>query len=192
MAAKGYIEAGDVAGFLNRSFTVEEEDQCDVLIENAEIYIDNETGRAWLTGAQTDEIHYVDSQNVFVKYAPIATVDAISGRAGLGESETTLTVDVDFEVIDLDAGQIRLIYPASYDRILVDYTPVATVPADLKQACIELVANWLQPYLQPGSFGLDSYSLPDLTVKFSRSHVQSAMPPLAMQIIERYRYPVHG
>lgn len=192
MAAKGYCDADDVANFLAETFTAAQITQCEDLIEQAEIYIDEETGRGWLMGAQTDEEHYHPRYEVFLRYAPVTSVEAVTGRAGLGESESTLTLDEDYELRDLDNGLIYLVTPGSYDRVQVDYTPVATVPADLKRAIIEMVVAWMQPNLQPGSFGLDSYSLPDLTVKFARSHVQTATPPVAQRIIERYRYRTHA
>jgi len=192
MAAKGYCAAGDVAAMLALDFTAAQYAQCDLLIERAEAYIDAETGRGWLVGAQSNEAHTVDSQNIYLKYAPVAIVTSIAARAGLGETETALTVDEDYEVVDLAIGHIRLVYPGDYDRVRVTYTPVATVPADLTQATIDMVAAWMIPTLTPGGFGVDSYSLPDLTVKFSRSHVQSPAPPLAAAIIERYRYKVHA
>ena len=192
MAAKGYCDVEDVEALLQRTFTTAQSAQCAKLIERMETFVDEETGRAWLTGAQTDEAHVVNSQNVFLKYAPVASVGTVKGRSGLGETETTLTVDEDYEVMDLSNGHIRLVSPGNYDRVRVTYTPVDTVPADLVQACVEIVANWLQPTLRPDSFGLDSYSLPDLTVRFSRSHVQQIAPPLAMKVLDRYRYPVHA
>lgn len=192
MAAKGYCTVEDVADLLALTLTAAQEAQCQALVERAERYIDEETGRGWLVGAQTNEAHYVDSQNIWLKYAPVASVASVVARSGLGESETTLTANEDYEVTDLNQGHIRLVYPGDYDRVRVTYTPVDTVPADLVQACIEIAAAWLTPTLTPGTYGLDSYSLPDLTVRFARSHVQSSAPPLAMRVIDRYRYGVHG
>lgn len=192
MTAKGYITADKVEDMLGTSFTATQLAQCEALIERAEAYIDAETGRGWLVGTQTNEAHVVDSQNIYLKYVPVSSVTTVLARAGLGETETTLTADEDYEVVDLTTGHIRLVYPGDYDRVRVTYAPVATVPADLQQAAIEIVAAWMTPSLTPGSFGVDSYSLPDLTVKFARSHVQSITPPLATAIIERYRYKVHA
>jgi hypothetical protein len=190
MSAKGYCTVDDIAAFLGRTFTAAQLAQCDALIESAEIFIDEETNRGWLVGAQTDEAHYISSQNVWLRYAPVATVATVTGRSGLGETEETLTVDDDYEVQDLNGGLIVLTSPGNYDRVLISYTPVDTLPADLKQACIEIVSAWLQPSLAPGMYGLDSYSLPDLSVKFSRSHVQQPAPPMAQRVLDRYRYPV--
>lgn len=192
MSAKGYCTAAEVAAFLGVTFTAGQTTQAGVLIEQAESYIDGETNRAWLVGAQTDEVHYIDnSRFIFLQFAPVTSVQAITGRAALGASETTLTANVDYEVRDLAAGLIALV-SGGYDQVKVDYTPVAAVPAEIKLACIQLVANWLQPQLQPGSYGLDSYSLPDLTVNFARSHVQNAAPPTVQQILERWRFRVYG
>ncbi len=191
MAAKGYCTAQNVADFLARTFTAAQTTHCNNLIERAEVYIDEETGRGWLVGAQTDERHYVDDRNVFLRYAPVASVTTVTGRTGLGEAEEELTADSDYEVRDLESGLIGL-FTTAYERLLVDYTPVNEVPLDIKQACIELVATWIGPHLQPGSYGLDSYSLPDLTVKFARSHVQEVAPPTVQRILDRYRYVVHA
>lgn len=192
MAAKGYCTASDVESFLGVTFTAGQTTQCNNLIEQAEVFIDEETNRAWLTGVQTDEAVYHPDYKVYVRYVPLTSVEAITGRSGLGETDEALTVDEDFEVRDLESGLIYIVSPGNYDRLLIDYTPVDTVPADIKKACIELVAVGLQPQFQPGSFGLDSYSLPDLTVRFSRSHVQAAAPPTVQQVIDRYRFRVHS
>jgi hypothetical protein len=191
MAAKGYCTADDVAEHLGRTFTAAQTTYCNNAIERAERYIDERTGRAWLTGAQTDEAHYPDSQVIFLKYAPVVSVTAITGRAGLGETETSLVANEDYEVRDLQNGEILLV-GSCWDRVLVDYTPVATVPADLVGAIIEMVAAWMQPHLDPGSFGVESYSLPDLTVRYARSHVEAVAPPMAQEVIERYCYKVHA
>lgn len=192
MAAKGYCTTIEVADFLGVDLTTAQTSQAENLIEEAEAYIDGETNRAWLTGAQTDETYHYPSQMVYLRYAPVASVGAVTGRGYLGADEETLTVDDDYEVRDLEAGLVFLVSPGSYERVRVDYTPVATVPADIRRACIEIVAAGLQPHLQPGSYGLDSFSLPDLTVRFARSHVQESAPPNARRILERYRYRVHA
>lgn len=191
MAAKGYCTADDVAAFLGLTFTAGQETHCDNLIERAETDIDGQTGRGWLVGAQTDEIHFPMGRLVFVRYTPVASIDGITGRTNLGEAEEALTADEDFELRDADSGLI-LLETTGYERLLVSYTPENSVPNDIKQATIELVAARMQPVLQPGSFGLDSFSLPDLTVRFARSHIQAAMPPTVQETLDRYRYRMHA
>lgn len=192
MAAKGYCTADEVAEFLGRTFTAAQETYCDKVIERVEIFVDEETNRGWLMGAQTDERHDLKNTHlVYLRYAPVTSVTTITGRTVLGGTETTLVANEDYEVLSLENGEIRIV-TCGWERLLVDYTPVATVPADLKDAVIEIVAARMQPHLNPGSFGLDSYSLPDLTVRYARSHVQEIAPPMAMRVLDHYHYPVHA
>lgn len=193
MAAKGYCTVDEVAAFLGQTFTPEQDTHCDRLIETAEADVDGYTGRAWLTGAQTDEAHTFAEYrlgSLYLRYAPATAVATVKGRASLGDAETTLVADTDYEVVSLEQGLIRIVYPASWDRIRVTYTPTATVPLDIQQATAELVANQMQPHLKPDSYGLDSIGLPDLQVKFARSHVQADMPPGVVSRLDRWRYVV--
>lgn len=192
MTAKGYCAYTDVQSFLGVTFTAAQVTLCGSLIEQAEVFIDGETNRAWAVSAQTDERFYSPGYEIYLRYAPVTTVSAVTGRTALGDSETTLTVDVDYEVRSLETGLIYLVSPRSYDRVMVDYTPSTSIPKDISRACTELVANWMQPSLNPASFGLDSYSLPDLTVKFNRSFNQETVPPTVRAVLERYRYRVHA
>jgi hypothetical protein len=192
MAAKGYTTKAKVATFLGATFTAGQDTYCDVLIEKAEIAIDNHCNRAWLTGVQTNETHWCPGYSLYVKYPPVTSVASVAGRSGLGETEETLTVDEDYEVRDLTSGLIHLVYPGSYDRVRVTYTPVATVPGPVEQATTELVAQWMQAHLRPDTYGLDSYTLPDLAVKFARSHVQEAVPPTVSWLLDDYVFPAHG
>lgn len=193
MAAKGYCTVDEVAAFLGRTFTPEQDIYCARLIETAEADVDSYTHRGWLVGVQTDEAHIYGEYrlgNLYLRYAPVSAVATVKGRASLGEAEQTLVADYDYEVIDLAAGWIRLVYPASWDRIRVTYTPTPSVPLDIQQATAELVANQMQPNIKPDSYGLDSLQLPDLSVSFSRAHVQADMPPGVQARLDRWRYVV--
>lgn len=192
MSAKGYCTAVQVETFMGLSFTTAQFAHCDDLIERAEKFVDEETNRGWLMGELEGERFYNPPPHIFLRYAPIESIEAITGRTGLGEDEVELTEDVDYELMDLEAGHIYLVTPGSYDRVLVDYTPATAVPADITQATVELVATWMQGNLQPGSYGLDSIQLPDYTVRFARSHVQEAAPPTVQQVLDRYRFRVHA
>lgn len=194
MTAKGYCTTDDIALFLGVIFSGAQAAQCDSLIESAELEFDGETNRGWLVGAQTLEAWHIgnNSPDVWLKYAPVASISAFKGRSALGETETDLVADTDYEVMDLTTGHIRLVYPLLYDRVRVTYTPVATVPADVKQAIVELVAARLMPTLAPGTYGLDSVTLPDYSVRYSRAHVQTAFPPTTQKAIDRWRWWVVG
>jgi hypothetical protein len=195
MAAKFYCTAADVADFIGITFDSAQEAHAVRLIERAEGIVDLETDRAWLTGLLTDEVYYRAAYrlgHLYLRYAPVASVTTLKGRAALGETETTLVVDTDYEVMDLTGGLVRLLYPASYDRVRVTYTPVATVPAPITQATAELVAAWMQPRLRPDTLGIESYSLPDITVRFATSYVERSIPPSVQEKLDLYKYPIHA
>lgn len=192
MTAKGYCAVHEVEAFLARTLTASQLSHADNLIERAEKRIDTYCNRAWLADAQSNEAHFYPAYELWLKYAPVTSVTSVAGRSGIGETETVLTADEDYEVRDLTSGLVWLVSPGSYDRVRVTYTPTTTVPADITQATIELVSAWMQPHLSPGSYGLDSYSLPDLTVRFARSHVQEAMPPAVKAILDSYRWVEAG
>lgn len=191
MAAKGYCTLADVTA-ITGDLTAVQSARAASLIEAAEAYIDGELGRGWLTGTQTQEAIYLPYDYIKLRYWPVTSVTAVYGREGLDDTEETLTANDDYEAQDLSAGIIRLCYPGHYDRIRVTYVPNDAVPDDITLATADIVAAWMLPTIQAGSYGLDSYSLPDLSVKFSRSHYQQPVPPLARAIIDRYREPVHA
>ncbi len=191
MAAKGYCTTDDVIG-ITGDLSADQISRAASLIEKAEMWLDGEIGRGWLVDVQAQEAHFLPAPYLNLKYWPVESVDAVYGRSRLGEDEKTLTKDEDYEVQKLSSGIIRLVSPGSWDRIRVTYTPADGVPGDVSLACAELVASWLQPTLRPGTYGLDSYSLPDLTVKFSRNHVQTAAPPFVREVADRYRENVHA
>lgn len=191
MTAKGYCKVEDVTA-ITGDLTAAQINRAATLIEQAETWLDGEIGRGWLVGEQSLEAHFLPADYLHLDLWPIESVAAVNGRSGLGETEETLTVDEDYEVQDLAAGVIRLVSPGSWDRIRVTYTPVDAVPGDVALACAELVANWMQPTLRPGTYGLDSYSLPDLSIKFARSHVQQSAPPFVRSVVDRYAESVHS
>jgi hypothetical protein len=190
--AKGYTTKTKVADFLGATLTAAQQSYCDGLIERAEVAIDRYCNRGWLVGTQTDETHWYPTRQLYVKYPPLASVTSVKGRCGIGEDEEALVVDDDYEVRDPESGLIHLVAPGSYDRVRVTYVPVAATPGPVEQATTELVALWMQPHLRPDTYGLDSYTLPDLAVKFARSHVQEDLPPTVQWLLAPYVFPVHG
>lgn len=206
MSARGYCTHADVAGFLGLTFTAAQEAYADSRVESAEEIIDRETKRGWLLGAQTLETHQLNEYwrgepyqyggltfggKLYVKYAPLASVEAVYGRMGLGTSNTLLTAGYDYEVVDLEQGLLRLVFPSLYDRVQVSYTPVGTVPAAIRDAAAELIAWWMQPGLRPDTYGLYSVSLPDLSMRFA-FHDVDAIPPSVQDKLDRFTYPTHG
>jgi hypothetical protein len=185
---KGYCEVEDVAGFLGTSFEGAQVAQCSRLISSVEAMIDTVTNRGWLVGEQEDEIFWYPDSRIYLRFAPVASIEEVRAQtSAITDWETLTTADY---LVDLSAGWLR---PAGrWMRLAVDYTPVDAVPEDIRHAATEWTAFLMQPSLQPQSYGLDSYSLPDLTVRFARSHTGQAMPPTVAQILAHWRYLVTG
>ena len=190
MPSKAYCTVSDVADFLGVSLTSAQEVQAARLIESVTVLIDEELLRGFLVGVQTGEEHYQSeyaSGMLYLIYAPVTSISQIRGRAALGSDDTVLVEDTDYEIISLVSGSIRLVNPGAYDRLSVDYTPVNTVPAPIRDATVEWAASRLMPTLRMDSYGLESYSLPDISVKFSRSIMGDGMPPNVKKTLDHYR-----
>ena len=190
MPSKAYCTVSDVADFLGVSLTSAQEVQAARLIESVTVLIDEELLRGFLVGVQTGEEHYQSeyaSGMLYLIYAPVTSISQIRGRAALGSDDTVLVEDTDYEIISLVSGSIRLVNPGAYDRLSVDYTPVNTVPAPIRDATVEWAASRLMPTLRMDSYGPESYSLPDISVKFSRSIMGDGMPPNVKKTLDHYR-----
>lgn len=187
MAKKGYCQPSDVSGFLGLSFTPAQENQADKLIESTETLIDAWTSRGWLVGEQESEAHYLGeywrTRIIYLRYAPVEVVTEVRTA-----DDVVLVEGENYEIKSLEEGTIGL--KATIHQVLyVQYTPVNAVPSPIRDACAEWVAARMQPALRPDSYGLDSYSLPDLTVKFSRQ-MMNGMPDTVQQALDLFRYPV--
>lgn len=187
---RAYCEPTDVADFLGLEFNNAQLIQAARHIDSVTTLIDEHTNRGWQVGEQNGEQHRWPEfrlGNLYLRYTPVASIEEIRGRFTLGVDEVALVDGQDYEVVSLDDGLIRLITPTAYDQVSVDYTPVDVVPAPIRDACAEWVAARMQPMLRD-SYGLDSYSLPDLTVKFSRSMMGDGMPTSVKNVLDRYRH----
>lgn len=192
MAAKGYTDQGQVAAYLGLTLTPAQNLQAAALLAAAEARVDGHCHRAWLVGARTDEEHYAPSfgRELFVRFPPVATVDAVKGRLGFLATEAALVAGVDYEVRDLGQGRLWLRAPGYYDRVRVSYTPLATVPEEVRLATTIVAADLLSAALRPDTFGIESYTLPDLSVKFAAWSAGRALPPAAEALLAPYVLPV--
>lgn len=183
MAAKGYCDAAAVASFLGVTLSAGQQAYALSLLETVEQLIDAETGRGWLMGVQANEtFRCVDWPDglLYLRYTPVNTGVAlvVTGRTALGEAEQTLVADTDYEVMDFAGGVLQLIDLDYWDRILVDYTPQTAVPTPVRDAAAEWVAALMQPSLRPDTYGVESFSLPDLSIKFAKTGVAAGeIPP---------------
>jgi len=188
MSAKGYCTTAEIESFLGVTFTAGQVTQCAAQIEATEVAFDRESNRAWLTGAIVDEAHWWPARKLFVNYSPMATLTSVKGRLRGLTTDDVLVAGDDYEVIFLATGEIYIFYPQLYNRIKVSYTPVATVPADIRQAIIEWVAAQMQPSLNPDSFGVEKITMPDYSIQYSKAVLQGVMPPAVAAVARGYRF----
>ena len=197
MAPKGYTTKARVAQELGITLTVAQESYIDTLIEEVEGAIDAFCGRGWLTGAITDELYLMPGRNLELRHYPVASVQAVSGRMGaIADAWEVLTVNEDYEVVDLAAGYLLL--GQWWARVKVSYTPAATVPVEIKSAATAWVAMLFSPSLTAGQtggiVGVESFKLPDLEVKFGKgvsggSAAAGVMPIGVEEKLARWRVP---
>lgn len=198
MPPKGYCTPADVAALLQITLTTPQQTLANTLIAQAEAVIDTLANRGWKMGEQTLELHTCPGHFVLLDYFPIDTVSEVKARTGgIGAEESTLTVDVDYEIWNAAAGSLHLAC-THYDRVRVTYTPTEEVPLDIQRAATELVAVWIQPAILSaqtgGQTGVEVLKLPDLEVKFAKSAQVAAgdVPQAVMDLIKPFRMPVLG
>lgn len=186
-----YTTALLVERYLGGGLTSDELVQAHALIPAAEAFVNDTCHRQFGLGVQSNEAHYGPFiADLFLTYPPVTVVTSVTGRTSLGATETTLTVDVDYEVRDLAAGRLWLASPGSYDRLRVTYTPDTAIPAAVQLAATELVALALQTTRQPDAYGLRRYRLPDLEVEYAREMVAQAATPATLERLAAYRHLV--
>jgi hypothetical protein len=184
--ARGYCGTSDVENYLGASFTGTQASLCASLITRVETLIDAETGRSWLSGSVGSEVHY-EPWPLVLKNAPIVSVQQVLARSGT--SEITLAADSDYEIEDADEGTIRLDGASAYNRFRVNYTPASAVPEPIRQACIEWTAFKMQPSLRTDVLGIESFTLPDYSVKFTREFAYGNIPTSVREVLDMYAYP---
>lgn len=190
MAMKGYCRVGDVAQFLGVTLTEAQEARVESLIEAAEADMDREMNRAFLTGTISNELH--DSRRrIYLANPPVASLTSVEGRVVNDPAEAweTLVVADDYELVNATTGEVLVAAFYSYAILRVTYVPVDTVPADIREACVELVAARVQPTLNPALYGVDSVTLPDYSVRYNRAMMGgAAFPPTVADMLDRYRF----
>ena len=185
MPARGYTTVDTVASVAGLTLTGAQISLVDqVLIEAAEAWIEERTGRTWLTGIITSEPHYGAGPNLYLRTTPVTSIQAVTARYSLSDTpDTALVAGTTYEARDLARGW--LVLGTTYDRVLVSYTPAATVPARIQLAASLLVAHWLQPAMNGLMGGVESYSVGDLSVKLSAEMVKAGVPSEVLRLIPK-------
>lgn len=194
MSPRGYTSALLVAREMATDLTAEQLDQCANLIEAAELEVDRETGRSWLTTSPvTNELHTIEGRHVYLNHRPVTAVTAVSARPlSVGGAATTLTAGVGYELIDAANGILLLSgygYPTDvvinteYDGyhgylLSVTYTYSAVMDPAIQKLTTELVATWMRGRTSGGDFaGVESIKLPDFAITYSDAAAGLEVPP---------------
>lgn len=152
MAARGYAAASDVALALGvDALSTLQANQVAAWLEGAENWIDDYCGRAWLTGALTDERYDLTGSRLYLKQRPTVSVESVKGRWNWDTTSETLVGSTQYDV-DLTRGLILFppgLWPI-YDYVLVSYTPAATVPVGITLATAQLLADTMTDPAQGG------------------------------------------
>ena len=186
---KGYCSAGDVAIYLGIDLTAAQLTQATDLIGAAESELDGAMNRGFLMGAISNELHR-SCPRIYVQNPPVATLASVEGRVidEPAEPWEVLVVADDYELVNVTTGEIHIAEWRSYAILRVTYTTSDSVPADIRQATVELVASRIQPTLNPALYGVDSVTLPDYSVRYNRALMGGVgFPPTVLATVERYR-----
>ena len=177
MSAKGYATELQIVTDLGTALTSEQQLQVAALLEQAEAYIDVYTGRAWLTGAVTDEAVTPFGPDVWMRYWPISSVENVKGRTRLHSSATkTLTSGTDYEVADAARGRLYIAPWDAYDYLTVSYTPATAVPTLVNTVTRLLVVERLQQMGSGGGGNIQSFSaFGQVSVTFRDEHLSPAV-----------------
>lgn len=143
MAVKGYASVLDVERLYGSALTAAQLADADAALEPAEQLVDGATARAWLTGAVTGERHQPTGPYLWLRYAPVASVQALRHYSRGSTTATALVLTESYEVDDLAQGRLYLPLWASYAYVQADYTPDTSVPAAVRDATAAQVADWL-------------------------------------------------
>lgn len=151
--ASSLTSAAAVEGYLGVAFDESQVEQATALLPAADAAIQRYTDRAWLSPAIAGEVYTADGPILLLRQRPIVSVERV--QAGWYMAPLVLlTAGSQYAIRDAGRGML-LLSPwwasrpndRSYATIVCDYTPLATVPADVALAATMLVAAWLQPAL---------------------------------------------
>lgn len=193
--AKGYCSHTDVSNLLGVTFTAAQNSEADTLIGMAENYIDRETRRGWIIPAITGERYNLRTATLYLRYRPVTSVRQVRTRTqAINDLLYTAIANVDYEVFDLNLGQINFQpgYAGPRAVAFVDYTPnLDAVPADIAQAAAMIVANTMKPLLLPDAYGIAETRFGRETgLKFNDNGITITIPEMARELIRGWTLPV--
>lgn len=169
--------------------------ESNALIEAAENWIDQRTGRPWLNDGTPMVERYAPARLIRLNTRPVASVTQVRSRYLGVDAEWTVLDAGDWEVLDAERGEILLSAwwgnrSPFLRSVEVTYVPVAvtSVDARVELACTDLVLYWLRGRL-PGDGGItgdiQSYRVgDDLQVVFRQGAMVLGVPDSIVDVID--------
>lgn len=169
--------------------------ECDALIEAAENWIDQRTGRPWLNDGTPKVERYAPARLIRLNTRPIVSVTQVRTRYLGVDAEWTVLAGGDWELLDPTRGEILLSgwwgQRSPFLRTVeVTYVPatVSSVDERVELACTDLVLFWLKGRL-PGDGGItgdiQSYRVgDDLQVVFRQGAMVLGVPDTIVDLID--------
>ena len=184
-----YCTKEQVKAYLDINITeIDKDTLIDTLIASSQAFIEEYCGQSFEQAALI-EYHDGGSDKIFVDRYPIAAAPAVQVWDSWDRAyAATDLVDSGDYVIDYDAGIITFDYEVggSPGAVKVSYTGgLASVPAPIAQACIELVARKIKEG-PSGGLGVPTRALPG---GGSVSYVIDALLPQTKVILDLYKKP---
>lgn len=133
-----YCTLSDVKNYLNIT-SINSDTLLSSLITSASAYIENWTNRVFSSSSNTAKFNGNNSHIMMLKDYPIISVTSV--KVGNTYYSASDGMSVGYVADDVAIYLIGAIYEKGYSNIEISYTSgYATIPADIKQVCIDLVA----------------------------------------------------
>lgn len=164
------------------------EDAAAAMLEPASDYVDNYTGKSWLTGTVTAEERVVYGGRIQLKRRPITSVTSLAVvDPYIGAVSVVMTAGSGYRVYSLERG-IVLVEAADDAMATVSYTAAATVPDDIQAATALLAAHWATPAVDgSGAIYEKIRSAEGAELVYRASSAEQLLPNNVKAILDGYR-----
>ena len=160
------------------------DEMCEQSIDGASWYLNSETGRKLKARNLTEYYDGDGTAKLMLEQRPINAMSSIYSDPVRAFGSTTLVDSDDYELygdegyvvftstsIDVGHRVLKATYNAGY----------ATIPYDLKQACIELAALWYENYKSHRT------QLKSVSSDAGTQSYEHSIPPFVKAVIKKYR-----
>jgi hypothetical protein len=175
-----YTNEADLAKYLGRTFSDDENDIATLAIEAAEVIINRKTRTRYAqTNPQTYTVYQPPSPMIVLPGTGPYTGISVIGYSSFGSQGYTLTPNSHYEVRDATKGILWFPDTFKWYRIDVIYTDGAVgIPANIRLAANIMAAHWMRPILNDEIPGLANYSVgAEFAISFNNFVQEQGYPP---------------